>query len=455
MSCATAACYQKVRVVGNGRAFSVSRRATPVTPGGTIFSVDTVTDVVTVNGTLAIGNTKFPDITGLLGQSLVIGNNQSIEFSYRVKAPDVVALNRFNTFDKVDGSSVAVSSFGAVSGSLQKNDSDFITEVTTDSLAVGTSAAHNATGVSNTSIGFSALGSLTTATENVAVGTNALASLVSPPGQSTAVGAFALENATAGENTAFGQYALRNLTTGFANTALGEQAALALLTGVNNVAVGRLALQNVQGDSNVALGAGAMVNGTTGDNNVSIGRDSLFSNSGNNNVAVGRSSLQSLQTGSGNTCLGYNAGINLTTNDSDNVLIASNGTAGDNNVTRIGPNSTTCFVGGISGVTTGGAAVAVLVDANGQLGTISSSKRYKKNITDIDTDYIEKLKSLEVKSFSYKNNDEKQFGLIAEEVENVFPEMVVHNEDGEAETIQYHKLVPLLLKYCQYLERKI
>ena len=156
-------------------------------------------------------------------------------------------------------------------------------------------------------------------------------------------------------------------------------------------------------------------------------------------------------TGSNNIAVGRSSGLNLTTGN-DNIDIGNPGVAAESATIRIGTSGTQtkAFIAGIRGVTTGGAgAIAVLVDANGQLGTVSSSRRYKEDITDMG-EASARIAALRPVTFRYNkpyDNGEKpiQFGLIAEEVADVFPELAVFNDEGLPETVKYHDLVPMLL----------
>jgi hypothetical protein len=173
--------------------------------------------------------------------------------------------------------------------------------------------------------------------------------------------------------------------------------------------------------------------------NVALGSGALFSNvSGSNNIAVGKDA--------GNNLLG-----------DSNIAIGNGGAASDVGTIRIGGGSQTrAFIGGIRGITTGqNNAVAVVIDSTGQLGTISSSRRYKEEITDMG-DASARLQALRPVTFRYKQpyaNGEKplQYGLIAEEVAEVFPELAVFNDDGQPETVKYQDLAPLQLNEVQKL----
>lgn len=314
-------------------------------------------------------------------------------------------------------------------------------------------------GSSNCGIGTLALTAVSTGNNNTGVGIGSLQS-ISTNSHATAVGFQALNANTAAQNTAVGSQAAATNTSGTAVTAMGYQA-LNLSTGSANTAVGAL--------------AGKTIN--TGANNSLFGESSgLGITTGSFNCVVGSGSTINLTTGQFNTCLGYATGNNLTSSEGGNICIGTGSTAGTGfsncfiagvNETGTASNqidilakgtqiATTCFIGGIRGVTTGvNDAVAVLIDSARQLGTTSSSRRFKENIVDISNS--EKLHSLRPVQFNYPqfSSDRPEYGLIAEEVDSVFPEMVVYDEEGLPQTVQYHKLYGLMLAEIQRLHKRI
>ncbi len=188
---------------------------------------------------------------------------------------------------------------------------------------------------------------------------------------------------------------------------------------------------------------------TTGSTNTAVGYEALLPNTtGSSNTAVGSEALQNLATGTNNIALGSSAGISLTLANSNNIDIGNTGTAGDSGAIKIGAGGTqtTCFIAGINGVTISPAGSAVFVNSNGQLGTVNSSIRYKENVANISEESSPIL-DLRPVSFSYKSDEThtKQFGLIAEEVYDVFPALVLRGADGQIETVKYHELATLLL----------
>ena len=268
--------------------------------------------------------------------------------------------------------------------------------------------------------------------------------------QNTAIGNAALGfNTTGTQNTATGASTLFSNTSGFSNTANGFQALLNNSTGSFNTATGFFALQsNTTGDINIATGQQALNHNTTGDENVAVGASALFNNiTGNDNIAIGFGALLN-NTGSGNVALGTLAGANLTTGNS-NLVIGNllGGVAGESNTMRIGLSQFRTFISGIRGVTTGNAnAIPVLIDSDGQLGTMSSSRRFKHEIKPMDT-ASQAILSLKPVTFNYKsdNTNTPQFGLIAEEVAEVNPDLVVRDKDGQIYTVRYEAVNAMLL----------
>jgi hypothetical protein len=246
-------------------------------------------------------------------------------------------------------------------------------------------------------------------------------------------------NTMGNTNTAVGVEALRMNTAGLQNTAVGSTALFSNTTGKHNSAVGNNALvNNTTGDLNSAFGFRALLRNTTGHNNSAVGNDALFSNT----------------TGFRNVALGAYAGL-LQTTGSDNIYLANEGTAGESGKIKIGTAGThnASFVAGIRGVTTGIAdAIPVLIDSAGQLGTVSSSRSVKKDIRDMG-DATDRLLELRPVTFRYKQQQTlpgggevpPEYGLIAEEVAEVFPDLVVYDEKGQPFTVKYHEMAPMLL----------
>jgi Chaperone of endosialidase len=301
----------------------------------------------------------------------------------------------------------------------------------------------------NTAEGQSALFSLTTGTGNTATGFKSL--FKNTTGFSnTANGDAALFSNTTGEgNTAIGQAALDNNTTGAANVAVGAGALVANTTSASNTAVGTNALEaNTTGSENTAVGdeALAISNGT---NNSALGHFALFRNtSGNFNTAVGEEALFSNTTGSLNIAIGKAAGDNIIS--ADNVICIGSNVDGAN-------VSNSCFIGNIRGVTTTNPdAIPVLIDSAGQLGTVSSSRRFKRDIKPMDQ-ASESILALKPVTFHYKSDKSNtpQFGLIAEEVAQINPHLVVRDQNGQVYTVRYDMVNAMLLNEFLKEHRKV
>jgi uncharacterized coiled-coil protein SlyX len=283
---------------------------------------------------------------------------------------------------------------------------------------------------------------------NTAEGQNTLFSLTTG-GFNTAVGYFSLRSDITGTfNTAVGAGTLL-ANTADQNTATGAGALLSNTTGANNTANGALALFNSStGVGNTANGAGALLNNSTGSFNTADGVTALANNTtGENNTGVGTSALLHNTSGGNNIALGLNAGSSLTTGN-NNINIGHSGIEGESSTIRIGSGSQIrTFIAAIYGITTGiGNAIPVLIDSEGQLGTMSSSRRYKTDIKPIDK-ASESILALKPVSFRYKihKDNTRQFGLIAEEVAEVNQDLVVRDKDGQIYTMRYDAINAMLL----------
>jgi hypothetical protein len=246
--------------------------------------------------------------------------------------------------------------------------------------------------------------------------------------------------------------------TGDNNTGLGYNALFSNSTGAGNTATGAFALSaNAGGNANTATGDGAL-QFNTGSNNTATGAFALQMNTGGaNNVAFGDGALQFATGSNANIAIGTAAGSAYTTGtESSNICIGNSGVASDFTVIRIGSVQTKAFLAGVHGVTTGGTAIPVLIDGNGQLGTVSSSARFKDGIQDMG-EASEGLLKLRPVTFRYREQPEgrTQFGLVAEEVEKVMPELVVCSASGEADTVLYHEMPAMLLNELQRQQRQI
>jgi Chaperone of endosialidase len=290
----------------------------------------------------------------------------------------------------------------------------------------------------NTAEGQNALLSLTTGGFNTAIGYLSLRSNTTGS-FNTATGAGTLLANTADQNTATGVGALLSNTMGAKNTANGVLALFSNSIGNLNTANGCQALySNTTGGTNTANGFQALSGNTTGGGNTATGIQALFSNAtGTSNTAAGAFALANT-TGDGNTGLGSNAGLSLTTGDG-NVCIGAGvfGVAGESNTTRI-RNLYASVANGR----------AVYVNSDNKIGTLACSRRFKEEIKPMDQ-ASEVLFALKPVSFRYKKEFDAEgapmFGLIAEDVEQVDPDLVSRNEKGEVQTVRYEQINAMLL----------
>ena len=294
---------------------------------------------------------------------------------------------------------------------------------------------------SNTAMGAAALLFNTTGTENTAVGTAAL-ELNDTGGYNTAVGAFALFNTSTNNgsrNTAIGRKALFHNTTGDENTAVGTSGfgggppLFNNTIGRFNTAVGGAALSsNMDGGDNTAIGSGALNDNVSGDENAAVGLNALLRNTGSNNVALGSNAGSQATTGSDNVYIGYNL----------------QGSAGESNA---------CYIKSIFGRTAAGGS-AVFIDANNKLGTLTSSKRFKDDIKPVGA-ASEALFTLKPVTFHYKKEIDpactSQFGLVAEDVEKVNPDLIVRDKQGRPNSVRYDQVNAMLLNEFLKEHRKV
>jgi hypothetical protein len=319
-----------------------------------------------------------------------------------------------------------------------------------------TALANNTTGFVNTAVGVGALQFNTDGRFNTAIGVDALGD--NTLGRfNTASGANSLwHNTTGYSNTATGMNALFDNTSGSENTANGRGALFANTSANANVATGSLSMHlNTIGDQNTATGHRSLYSNIDGYNNTVSGFQALSANvDGHDNTVIGAWARANNSSGSGNLILGAFAGINDNGVGSNNIIVAHTGVLDDDVTTRIGEFQTRAFIAGIQGVTTSiNDAVSVVIDSNGQLGTASSSRRYKEDINDMGS-ASDRLLQLHPVTFRYKetyaNGDQPlDYGLIAEEVAEVFPELVVFNGENQPETVKYRLLSSLLVNELQ------
>jgi Chaperone of endosialidase len=322
--------------------------------------------------------------------------------------------------------------------------------LTNNNTVLGEDALINNTGLGwNTAIGFNALYSNTTGFGNTAVGYVALFSNTTGI-SNTAFGYNALSiNTTGIENTANGVSALSANTTGTYNTAIGAGALGLSTTGESNTATGFVAFEfNTTASFNTANGRSALEFNTTGNSNTANGYQALYHNTtGTNNTANGANALLNNRIGANNIALGSQAGLNVT--GDNNIDIGAWGKAGESNTIRIGAGRihTGAYIIGISGATVP-TGVPVIIDTNGHLGTTTSSARFKDEVKPMDKT-SEAILALQPVTFRYKKNLDPdgvpQFGLIAEQVEKVNPDLVARDDQGKVYTVRYDAVNAMLL----------
>ena len=276
-------------------------------------------------------------------------------------------------------------------------------------------------GLYNTAIGFDSLLSNTDASFNTAIGAGTLLANTAESNTATGAGAL-LSNTTGSFNTADGVFTLFSNISGFDNTAIGDAALFRNIGGINNTAIGgETLLDNTQGSNNTAAGRFALTHNISGSGNTAYGLDALVNSIGNDNVALGHEAGSGVTTASNVICIGANV-VGNDVNDS-------------------------CYIGNIFGDTSSG-GTAVFINSNGRLGTVQSSRRFKEEIKPMDK-ASEGLFSLKPVTFRYKKEIDPQgipqFGLVAEEVEKVNPDLVVRDKEGKAYSVRYEQVNAMLL----------
>ncbi len=400
----------------------------------------------TSNGNTALGhNALFSNTAGsentALGNDALLGNTTGVHST---------AVGSFALGSNTTGNNNVAVGYAAL----------FANAVGGGNVAIGNRALQSNTASQNTAVGNYALFANTTGVRNTAVGTATL-DAVTTAYDNTALGAYVLTANTSGRfNTALGSQAMRSNTTGLFNTAVGASALGVNTTGNSNTAIGTQALvANTTGGSNTAVGSLAMRN-TTGSSNTAVGALALYANTrGVNNTALGNSALGANTTAFNNIAIGYRAGYVATSNN--NIFIGHTGIAADSGKIRIGTQGgqTEAFIAGIHGNTTAG-GIAVFVNAGGELGTSTSSRRFKEDIHRM-AEASERLYDLAPVTFRYKQEVVgpgerlREYGLVAEEVAEVLPELVVYDEEGKPYTVRYDQLTPMLVNELQRLARRV
>ena len=332
--------------------------------------------------------------------------------------------------------------------------------VASANTAVGKDALLKTTnGTSNVVVGALAMDANISGSDNVALGANVLRSATNI-NDVVAIGFEAMNNATnsATGSVAIGGHSMRDASAA-RNTAVGVDTLTGIGSYVENTAIGFASMQGTTfGVNNVSVGAYTMNANTTGSENVAVGSLALASNvGGNNNVAIGFNALVNCPAGEDNIIIGSRLnGSTYTSTETNNILLNNDGEVGESNTIRIGTNVEQAFISGIFGTTTPSGS-EVFVNTNGRLGTISSSQRFKENIVDAK-DYSPIVDNLRVVNFTYKSDKDSliQCGLIAEEVLDVLPELVVMEADEVTpHSVAYRTLIPILLQQVQVMNKRI
>jgi len=444
---------------------------------------------------IAIGSSALPVNTGM--DNLAIGANA---MQNNTTGGGNIAIGSFSLrFGTATQSNIAIGQAALESTTGSRNTAvgffaGRLTTTGTGNVALGANALDaNVGGTDNTAVGVDALGTSASGGQNTAVGARALESSTGSFGN-TAVGANALsDNSQGSDNTAVGEGALANNTTASSNAALGVSALYTNTTGAYNVALGRdamysnisgaentavghsaltssettsfntavgaAALENVYGTSNTGVGRRALWLASTGNANTAAGAGTLDAlTAGSNNVAVGTDALGEVTTASGNIGIGANAGSGLLTGSGNIYIGSAAGTGGEASTIRIGALQSNTYLAGISGATSS-SGIPVYVNAAGKLGTATSSARFKEQIAPVGETQHARVQALRPVSFVYKPEFDDgarqiQYGLIAEEVAETFPELLVLDAEGRPLTVRYHLLTPLLLAEVQRLERE-
>jgi hypothetical protein len=315
----------------------------------------------------------------------------------------------------------------------------------------------NTSGFGNSAFGEFALYTNLTGIRNSAFGLDAL--FANTGNYNSAFGNLALNlNGSASNNSAFGQEALRLNVSGAANAAFGRAALRSNLSSENS-AFGAFALRNnTSGANNAAFGGYASYSNQIGNFNSAFGDQALISSTGSSNTAVGHGALGGALTGGSNIAVGVFAGLNQTSG-SNNIYIGNSGAAAESGQIKIGSpgTHTQTTIAGIASNAISGSTV--LVNGSGVLGVAVSSRRFKRDVQDMGeaSDVLAKLHPV---TFRYREevaggDDSQQYGLIAEEVAQVAPDLVATGADGRPFSVHYHLLAPMLLNEVQEQQRTI
>jgi hypothetical protein len=422
--------------LGAALVVTVDGQAVDVLPGATATQIEVVVPatVATMTGTFRL---TVVDPARQVGDAFVVASQAGRVAGSPVPDP-LAGSGSFDAASRAAAARTAVpAAYGRTAAPVRESPGGPSPLVIEDPgapfrTAIGTFALDsNTTGSYNTANGDGALYSNSIGSFNTGVGQNALNHTTGD--NNTAIGFDALDyNTTGNYNTATGSLALYENTTGYFNTATGSGALYYNTTGVANTANGSHALvSNSTGNQNTATGFEALHRNTIGSTNTAIGYRALVQNTGNHNIAVGS-----------------NAGRNLTSGD-NNIDIGAWGDAGESNVIRIGRWGLQhkAYIQGISGNMLP-SGVTVFVNASGQLGTSTSSARFKDEIKPMEKT-SEIILALKPVTFRYKKEFDPeripQFGLVAEDVAKVNPDLVVRDKDGKPYTVRYDAVNAMLL----------
>ena len=398
------------------------------------------------------------DVTGAPGSNSVAFVGGKSAASVAATVTDVAAATNANVGSAIvrrDGGGNFAAANITASGFVMVNSTAKMQNTTAGFFAGPNAGNVSGTGGTNIGIGSGVLALLTTGSANVGVGNTALGNATTG-GFNIAVGDAALANANGNRNVGIGHNAGSALSAGAQNIFIGYSAG-ELTESTNQTAIGAFALsKHPAGVANTVVGALSAMNLTTGDNNTLVGNGTAnATTTGSGNTMVGSLAGNNLATGDRNTLVGFNAGLNLTSG-SDNVYLGRVlGVASESATIRIGSNQTSAFMAGIFNQTAP-SGTAVFIDNTGKLGTITSSRRYKRDIRPIDGDVLMRLRPV---TFRYNEDldpaGELQYGLIAEEVADVDPSLVLFDADGKPQTVRYQFLAPLLLNEVQQQRKTI
>lgn len=403
-----------------------------------IFSSTALVAMVLAAGTSEVlaqsNNTKYG--TGALNANSTGSNNSAFgympmynnttsgngtAFGYMTLFFSKGAQNTGFGYQAIKGTSVMA---GAYNNAFGYNGLSVITSGSFNSAVGESGLASNTSGSYNSSLGYASLKTNITGAYNTAAGSGAL-----------------YANVSGNYNTAIGKHSLFLNKTGSNNTVIGASAKQSKEVGSSNTAHGLLCLQTVSGDQNTGFGVQTMTGGNGCQWNTGIGVQSLWRSTGRENIGIGQL-----------------AGYNLSS-ENYNILIGSYGRVGDASTIRVGEPTFNkdAYVAGIHGATVAG-GVRVLVNSQGKLGTLTSSRRFKTDIADMGS-ASEALSALRPVTFHYKpefdSDQVAQFGLIAEEVAEVSPDLVARDAQGEIYTVRYEAVNAMLLNEFQKLHGRV